>query len=213
MADSAVVGSSSTSTLQGWDVALTISVSWRWPAGMSATRRVGSMSTPMAANSFRLLAISARSSIRAPRLISRSRKTFWATVSVGTKLISWNAMETPAARAASAVKVVSGAPPIATVPEVGGCTPRRIFRMVDLPAPFSPSSAWTSPGRTSRLTPSRARTPPKCFDTSVMRTASGRAGVTHGAGGGHPPRPFPPAGEGPAPRHMLFLIFAVTGWW
>ena len=30
---------------------------------------------------------------------------------------------------------------------------------VDLPAPFSPSSAWTSPGRTSNDTPESARTP------------------------------------------------------
>ena len=104
-------------------------------------------------------------------MISRLRKTFCATVSVGTRLISWNAMATPALREASAVKVVSGTPPISTVPEVGGCTPRRIFRIVDLPAPFSPSSAWTSPGRTSRWTSSRARTPPKRMLTLRMRTA------------------------------------------
>src|SRR5258708_35421967 len=30
---------------------------------------------------------------------------------------------------------------------------------VDLPAPFSPTSACTSPGRVSKLTPSNARTP------------------------------------------------------
>src|SRR5579863_4652698 len=38
---------------------------------------------------------------------------------------------------------------------------------VDLPAPFSPTSAWTSPGRISSETPSSAMTPGK-----VLRTFS-----------------------------------------
>ena len=41
--------------------------------------------------------------------------------------------------------------------------PDRIFISVDLPAPFSPSSACTSPLRTSMWTLCRARTPGKCF--------------------------------------------------
>src|ERR1700722_9156410 len=39
--------------------------------------------------------------------------------------------------------------------------PPRIFISVDLPAPFSPMRASTSPGRTRRLTFSSARTPGK----------------------------------------------------
>src|SRR5208282_2083715 len=46
--------------------------------------------------------------------------------------------------------------------------------MVDLPAPFSPSSAWISPTSTSRLTSLSAVTPPKVFVTPVRRTANGR---------------------------------------
>src|SRR4029453_9431878 len=38
-----------------------------------------------------------------------------------------------------------------------------MFISVDLPAPFSPSRAWTSPPRTSRSTWSLARTPGNCF--------------------------------------------------
>ncbi len=34
---------------------------------------------------------------------------------------------------------------------------------VDFPAPFSPSSAWISPGSTTRSTASFARTPGKRF--------------------------------------------------
>ncbi len=78
-----------------------ISVSCLWPAGMSATLRVGSMATPIAANSFLVSAIAALSSIKPPALISRVRNTFCATVRVGTRLISWNAIATPAAREAS----------------------------------------------------------------------------------------------------------------
>src|SRR4051794_6418582 len=36
-----------------------------------------------------------------------------------------------------------------------------IFISVDLPAPFSPIRAWTSPGRTSKLTSERAWVAPK----------------------------------------------------
>src|SRR6185369_17358167 len=36
---------------------------------------------------------------------------------------------------------------------------------VDLPAPFSPTSAWISPARTEKLIPSFAFTVPNCFET------------------------------------------------
>src|SRR2546421_10750327 len=38
-----------------------------------------------------------------------------------------------------------------------------MFISVDLPAPFSPSSAWTSPGKRSKSIPSLATTPGKRF--------------------------------------------------
>src|SRR5215210_7510899 len=40
---------------------------------------------------------------------------------------------------------------------------------VDLPAPFSPTRAFTSPARTSNVTSSRARTPGKDFETRSAR--------------------------------------------
>src|SRR6516162_9778642 len=46
-------------------------------------------------------------------------------------------------------------------PESGRSAPLRIFMSVDLPAPFSPTSAWTSPGRSVRSTPRRACVGPK----------------------------------------------------
>ena len=43
-----------------------------------------------------------------------------------------------------------------------------------LPAPFSPSRAWTSPGRTSNDTPESALTPGKCFlDLAHLEERSG----------------------------------------
>ena len=53
-----------------------------------------------------------------------------------------------------------GPPLTRTVPLSGWCTPARIFTMVDLPAPFSPSSACASPARSSIDPSMTARTAP-----------------------------------------------------
>ena len=50
-------------------------------------------------------------------------------------------------------------PPMRIVPLSGATTPPRIFISVDLPAPFSPISASTSPFATDTLTWLTARTP------------------------------------------------------
>src|SRR6266850_3144712 len=41
--------------------------------------------------------------------------------------------------------------------------PNRMFMRVDLPAPFSPTSAWISPERTEREIPLRTRLPSNSF--------------------------------------------------
>src|SRR6516164_6174661 len=48
-----------------------------------------------------------------------------------------------------------------------------MFERVVLPAPFSPSSACTSPTPASKVTPSFATTPGKRFVIPSMRTAGG----------------------------------------
>ena len=59
-----------------------------------------------------------------------------------------------------------------------------IFISVDLPAPFSPSTAWISPGMTTRVTPSFALTAGYCLLMPDKRQArwrivDGEDGVAH----------------------------------
>src|SRR5881392_3643190 len=56
-----------------------------------------------------------------------------------------------------------------------------MFESVDFPAPFSPSSACTSPGAASKSTPSFASTPGKRFVIPRIATAED---------GGAPPAPL-----------------------
>src|SRR5437868_1431890 len=48
-----------------------------------------------------------------------------------------------------------------------------IFASVDLPAPFSPTRPCTSPARSSKSTPRRARTPANSLTMPTARTAAG----------------------------------------
>src|SRR5689334_16869131 len=50
--------------------------------------------------------------------------------------------------------------------------PAKIFISVDLPAPFSPISAWTSPGISSKRAPDSARTPGNDLWMSLASTSS-----------------------------------------
>ena len=54
-----------------------------------------------------------------------------------------------------------GSPATRISPSSGFCTPYRIFISVDLPAPFSPTRAWTVPGRIVSSTSWLAMTPGK----------------------------------------------------
>ena len=54
-------------------------------------------------------------------------------------------------------------------PRPGTWTPWSIFISVLLPAPFSPITAWTSPGRISRSTPRHAQIPPNLLPAPLTR--------------------------------------------
>src|SRR3954451_24756597 len=77
---------------------------------------------------------------------------------------------------------------------------------VDLPAPLSPTSAITSPSRTSKSTSESACTEPKCFETprsssvgvSVVAVA---VSFTFGCGRG---------AEAPRPRSFLAVLLVLT---
>lgn len=101
---------------------------------------------------------------------SRPRQTFSATVRSGSRVSSWWTMPIPACWASRGLRKVCGAPANSTVPSSGWWTPDTTFMSVDLPAPFSPTTACTSPGRTWRSTPSSTRTPRN--DLPMPRRAS-----------------------------------------
>jgi hypothetical protein len=63
-------------------------------------------------------------------------------------------------------------PPMPTSPSSGASAPDAMLINVDLPAPFSPTSAWISPGRQLNVTPVSAGLPPNALETPVSRTAA-----------------------------------------
>src|SRR5690606_14356290 len=70
-------------------------------------------------------------------------------------------MPMPRLMASDGDEICTGCPLIRISPSSCWYRPNRIFINVLLPAPFSPSSAWISPARTSKLTSLLARTPGK----------------------------------------------------
>src|SRR6266446_5146071 len=81
---------------------------------------------------------------------------------------------TPTWRAWRASPAIST--PLTTIePESGFTMPARRFLIVDLPAPFSPTSATTSPGATVKLTSLTAVMPPNRFVTRSTATAGSAA--------------------------------------
>ena len=72
-------------------------------------------------------------------------------------------------------------PPSSISPASGRCAPASTLISVDLPAPFCPSRQCTSPARTSRSTPSSARTPGNVF--TMPRISSRRRELVDRCGG------------------------------
>ena len=85
--------------------------------------------------------------------------TFSTTVSVSNSEKCWNTMPMPSSRARDGLVTRTGAPRHRISPASGRAAPYTSFVSVDLPAPFSPSSAWISPARTVRSTASLASVP------------------------------------------------------
>ena len=143
-----------------------ISTIWRWATFSVLIGAAGSIPGSSRSRTWR-----ARRSC-SPRLTSippaevsgRPRNMFCATVSSGTCCSSWWIIAMPATRAATGPRGAICWPSTSIVPSFGCRTPERIFSSVDLPAPFSPSRACTSPGSTVSDTPSSARTTPNLLE-------------------------------------------------
>src|SRR5215208_6238511 len=96
---------------------------------------------------------------------SRPRKTFWATLRSGIRLISWYMVLMPAACDSRGSAKATSSPLKRIWPSSGVYTPVMTLIRVDFPAPFSPTRACTSPGCSSKETSSRASTPGNRFVT------------------------------------------------
>jgi hypothetical protein len=129
----------------------------------------------------RMAAASLRSRRRAINVAASAwpRKTFWATSSCGARLSSWLTRPMPSDSAWRGLPIaVRPKSAMTTSPASGAITPKRIFISVDLPAPFSPSRACTSPAKMSKLTEVKASTPAK--DLLIWRSRTTAAEVPAG---------------------------------
>src|SRR5579863_2845669 len=82
-------------------------------------------------------------------------------------------MPMPSRSASCGDAIVTSRPSIAIVPASARCAPARIFINVDFPAPFSPTSANTSPERRSSETSFSARTPGNDFPMPRISSSGG----------------------------------------
>src|ERR1700746_3508003 len=91
-------------------------------------------------------------------------------------------MAMPAARASRLERKRVSRPSSMKRPENTGCTPAMIFISVLLPAPFSPTRPWISPGESAKSIPRRASTPPKAFVICVSSSrGEGPCGIEIGS--------------------------------
>src|SRR5690242_20466761 len=88
----------------------------------------------------------------------------------------------PRSRASRGLANWTRAPSYQISPWSGWWTPAIALIRVDLPAPLSPASASTSPGKRSKDTRSSAATPPKCFDSSRADRIGCRSFIAHALG-------------------------------
>ena len=105
----------------------------------------------------------------------RPRKTFSATLRVGASASSWLIVTMPSASACFGEPIVRSTPSTSIRPASGASAPDAMRASVDLPEPFSPVSAWTTPARSERSTSRRATTPGKRFVIPVRRRSGGPA--------------------------------------
>ena len=165
----AAVGSSRMKTRHCRRSALAIATNCRSAKPSEATGRSGSGSKSSWASTARAASrMRARSTTASGpnRRTGRSPSAMFSAIdSAGTSRSSCGMVTMPAAMASRGLEKCRAAPSTRTVPRSGRQTPPRMRISVDLPAPFSPTTAWISPAATSKSTPSRATVAPKCLVT------------------------------------------------
>ena len=158
------VGSSMISTRTSRETAFAISTIWRCATVNARTGLAGSRAQPSSSSTLRARSRIVRTSRNGPRRTSRPRKMFSTTDRWAARFSSWWISTTPCASASAMDAKATGAPLTRMAPVPGRTCPARIFSSVDFPAPFSPTSAWTSPGATLKSMSCSTRTGPNDFD-------------------------------------------------
>ena len=100
---------------------------------------------------------------------------FSATLSVGASVSSWLIVTMPSSSASFGEPIARSTPSTSMRPASGASAPEATRASVDLPEPFSPVSACTTPAWSVRSTPSRATTPGKRLVIPVRRSSGGAA--------------------------------------
>ncbi len=116
-----------------------------------------------------------------PVVNSAPRNRFSSTVMSGTRLNSWKTALMPCWRASCTDRKSAASPRSSRWPSSGLRAPATMLIKVDLPAPFSPKSTWTSPARRSKSTRSRACTPGNHLLTPRRRSRAGASELSSGA--------------------------------
>src|SRR6185437_12809235 len=144
------------------------------PTVRVSTRSRGSTSRPTCASSRPVT--SARDPVRKTSA-GRATSRFSCTVRSGSTAGCWWTIAMPRAAASRGVSEATVCPATVIVPVSGTSVPDAMLISVDLPAPFSPRIACTSPDSTLTDTSVSAATPPKCFAMPAISSVVGRVAV------------------------------------
>ena len=167
---STLVGSSRISTVAPRSSARKISTRCFSPGDSSDTRALGSTCNPYSSANALICGSSFCAGISAAPTPSAR---FSATLCRPTSTGCCGTSPIPIFSANAGEPICTAFPAKRISPSSGRYKPYKMLINVDLPAPFSPSSARISPRRNSRFTPSLAITPGKRF---VMPSSSSRGG-------------------------------------
>ena len=183
------MASSRISSREDEETARAIATSCRSSTLSSPTARRSSTRTWRLSSTARASARSLTQSMRRRRPRgSRPMKMFSATLSVGASSGSWLTITMPRSSASFGDPIVRSSPSISMRPASGASAPDAIRASVDLPEPFSPVSACTTPASSARSTPSRATTPGNRFVIPVSRSSGVKEGPRLVAGARIPRR-------------------------